>query len=123
IFQKDDKRVTVWISDGRVCFTRVEPPTELDKLGHRLVADKKISRRTLEQALEKQKTMNEPLGRTLASMGALPQSQVHQALRAQAQERILSVREWENGDVEVSTWSDPSMTGDLVAMNGNGLIA
>src|SRR5262249_39657020 len=77
MFTKSEVRLTVWIQQGRVAFTRLDPSEESDRIGSRLVQDKRISRRTLDQALEKQKVLNEPLGRTLAGMGALQQGQVH----------------------------------------------
>ena len=41
--------------------------------------------------------MREPIGRTLVTIGAISQGQVHAALRAQAYERVMGLRGWVDG--------------------------
>jgi hypothetical protein len=124
-FRRPDKKLAVWIQGGRVVFTKLDPTPETDLIGHRLVTDKRITltRRTLEQALERQRSMHEPIGRTLIAIGALPQSAVHSALRNQTIDRIMALREWDHGEIEVTPWVEPSVQGDLVGAAGRPLIA
>lgn len=117
------RRLHVWIRSGRVCFTRLEPAEESDLLGYRLVADKKVSRRTLEQALERARSAGEPIGRTLVAMGAIPGPVMHAALRAQVSERALSIPAWDGGELEVGPWSDPPVGGELLTIQLSHLVA
>jgi hypothetical protein len=122
-FQHGDKKLTLWIQGGRVSFTKLEPPSEINFLGHKLVAEKRINRRTLDQALERQRATKEPIGRTLVAMGAILPGHLHASLRAQTMDRVLAVREWEEGQIDVSAWTEPPISGDLVASQGTTIVA
>jgi hypothetical protein len=122
-FKQADTKLTLWIHSGRINFTRLAPTRDMELIGYKLVMDKRINRRTLDQALERQKTVKEPIGRTLVAMGAMLPAHLHAALRAQTMERIQELLEWSDGEVEVNSWSEPPISGDLVATQGANVIS
>src|SRR5512140_2168670 len=82
--------------EGRVVACSSDDPPEL--LGHFLVHQGKIHEEVLHQALAKQSTSHEHLGKILLEMKALTSDDLRHLLEAKAEETIYSLFDWEEAE-------------------------
>jgi len=121
-FSNDEKCIELWVKDGSIVFSRVTPEDEHEKIGRSLVLQKKISRSTLQAALEKSEKANQALGRTLVSMGELDSASLNNSLRQQVTKRVFDLALWQEGQLDISIWSEPPVQASLVSTNGSTMI-
>ena len=122
VLSQDDTKLSLWIHDGCVVFTRMVPESEQDLLGRQLVLQKKLTRGALQQALDRAKEMKQPLGRTLVGMGEVEPGVINAALRSQIMDRVFTARTWEGGGIEVVPWTDPDVRTGLVMTSGKAIV-
>src|SRR5262249_7336306 len=122
VFVGDKQRLIVWIYDGQVVHTRREPPIDDDFLARRLVKEKRITAKSMEQALARAQQSKQPIGKTLVQMGEITQPILNSVIRTQAIDRFFVARSW-NGEMAINPWAEPKLDAGLVPVNGRAMIS
>jgi hypothetical protein len=123
VLTKGNKKLFLWLHDGCVATSRVEPAPESMLLGNRLIGEKKITPRALEAGLQKSKETGQPLGATLVKMGEIAPAVLDDSLRDQTIDRVLQVRDWMEAEVDVGPWVDPGVPIGLGMTSGRAVVA
>ena len=92
--------------EGRVVACSSDDPPEL--LGHFLVHHGKITEELLQQALARQATVREHLGKILLEMKALTLEDLKRVLEAKAEETIYGLFDWEEAEFRFDEEAEPS---------------
>ena len=121
-FAMGEEKVDLWVHDGAIVFSRVEPVREADQLGRVLVLQKKLTRASLGHGLERAKEAKQPLGRTLVGMGEIEPGALNAALRQQILDRVFRVAGWDGASVEIGQWEDPDVRTGLVMTSGKAIV-
>ncbi|MCB9653170.1 MAG: hypothetical protein H6729_03425 [Deltaproteobacteria bacterium] len=121
-FSQPSQSVTLWVTEGRLVFSARTPPSDEDFLGRILQRDFKVRHTVIDEAMRAAKETGQALGDTLVTSGMITQQILNRALRQQMVDRVLDLRTWRDGNIEVSAWRNPRVRGDLIAVAGQGLV-
>ncbi|MBK8013235.1 MAG: hypothetical protein IPK13_18005 [Deltaproteobacteria bacterium] len=121
-FSQRAQTLTLWVTEGRLVFSTRTPPSDEDFLGRILQRDFKVRHTVIDEAMRAAKEAGQALGDTLVTSGMITQQILNRALRQQMVDRVLDLRTWHDGNIEVSAWRNPRVRGDLIAVAGQGLV-
>lgn len=111
-----------FLHQGNVAFLDAQPFDESTALGQILSRHRKVSPQALKTALDEVRSSGAPLGRALVGRGQVRPTDVTAALRQQTRVRLEAAFEWSGGHYELSQWTEPPGSGDLVVTRGLGIL-
>ena len=113
ILESGKRRKVVLLDAGRPL--RIRSNLARECLGNRLLASGRIDAAALKESLARARQGEGKQGEVLVQLGAVSEAQVQEALAEQAEEKLLDVFSWNDGEAQVQTElaGDEALTSEL----------